>query len=119
MDPIAPRPITDQERTWLERGIETLPTGEYQGGGKWVAVDTNKIKPLDEPIDPTYWLQQLDGLTVVAQCLCGESNCHTVRFRRSGAGRLVALATSSTPDRRMLIVHIDEDSGELAELEII
>jgi hypothetical protein len=119
MDPIDPRPITDQEREWLKRGLETLPTGEYEGGGTWIDMETNEVKPLDEPIDPTFWLDQVDGLTVVGQCMCGESNCHTVRFRRAGAGSIVALATSATSDGRMLIIHIDDDSGELAELEII
>jgi hypothetical protein len=119
MDSIKPRPITEQERAWLMRGLESLPTGEYQGGGKWIEVETNQVKPLDEPVDPTLWLEQIDGLMVVGQCMCGESNCHTVRFRRAGEGRVVALATSSTADRRMLIIHIDDDSGELAELEII
>ncbi len=59
--------MTDQERAWLMRGLESLPTGEYQGGGKWVEVATNKVKPVDEPINSAFWLQQIDGLTVVGQ----------------------------------------------------
>ena len=112
------RALTKQERDWMVRGLETLRTGEYFGGGKWVELDTNKKKELDQPIDPGPYLHQIDELRVVDKCTCGEPKCHTVKFQNFEIGKSVAIVCSSTEDKRMLIIHINEETGRLAELEI-
>ena len=113
------RELTEQEKKWLIRGLETLKTGEYFGGGRWVDLDTNETKKLDEPVDAEFFLQQIDELQVVDKCLCGDATCHTVKFQNFKRGKSVAIVCSSTEDKRMLIIHINEDTGHLAELEII
>ncbi|QQS42118.1 MAG: hypothetical protein IPM63_04010 [Acidobacteriota bacterium] len=110
--------MTEQEREWLVLGLETLRTGEYFGGGNWVDLETNKAKELDQPLDPQPFLQQIDELRVVDKCPCGEARCHTVTFQNFEIGKSVAIVCSSTKDSRMLIIHINEDTGRLAELEI-
>ena len=113
------REVTKQERNWLIKGLSTLETGKYFGGGRWIDSETGKQKPLDEPIDPDYLLGQVDHLRVVSKCDCGEPDCHTVRFQNFESGKSVALVCDSTDDGRILIIHINEDSGLLAELEVI
>lgn len=113
------RSLTEQEKNWLIRGLETLKTGEYFGGGNWVDLETNKTKELDEPLDPEFFLAQIDELRVVGKCHCGDATCHTVEFQNFEIGKSVAIVCSSTEDRRMMIIHINEDTGPLAELEII
>jgi len=113
------RELTKQERDWLIIGLSSLKTGEYFGGGQWIDTETGKTKPLDEPIDPNYWLDQVDILRVVSKCNCGESNCHTVQFQNFEPKKSIALVCDSTDDGRMLIIHIHEDTGLIAELELI
>ena len=112
------RELTEQEKNWLIRGLETLKTGEYFGGGNWVDLDTNETKELDVPLDPEFFLAQIDELRVVDKCPCGDATCHTVKFQNFEIGKSEAIVCSSTEDKRMLIIHINEDTGKLAELEI-
>lgn len=113
------RKLIKQERDWLISGLNSLKTGEYFGGGRWIDTETGETKQLDEPIDPKYWLDKIDNLRVISKCNCGESNCHTVQFQNFEPKKVVALVCDSTDDGRMLIIHIHEDSGLIAELEII
>jgi hypothetical protein len=113
------RPITEQEREWLVQGLQSLATGEYSGGGNWIDCETGKVLPKDEPIDPKPYLDQLDALRVMAQCDCGDPNCHTVHFQGFSPGNSVALVEFHTEDDRMLIILVDRDTDKLAELEII
>jgi hypothetical protein len=113
------RPLTTQEKDWLIRGLHTLGTGEYFGGGNWIDLQTKEKLPLDEPVDPSFLLDQIDNLRVIGQCECGEANCHTVQFQHYQRGRSVAIVCYHTEDKRQLIIHINEDSGLLAELEVI
>ena len=114
------RDLTKQEKDWLIQGLQTLKTGEYFGGGNWIEMETGKIKPLDEPIDPQFFLNQIIWLRVVSKCDCGEPNCHTVRFQKEGYSKSrVAIVTTYIEDGRMLIIHIDEESGIIIELEVI
>ncbi len=113
------RKLSEQEKLWLICGLNTLKTGEYFGGGKWVDVATNETKELDEPIDAQFFLEQIDGLRVVRKCNCGDATCHTVMFQNFETGKSVAIVCGNTEDKRMLIIHINKDTGLLAELEII
>lgn len=113
------RELTKQEKNWLYQGLQTLRTGEYFGGGNWIEMETGKIKPLDEPIDPQFFLNQIIWLRVISKCDCGESNCHTVKFQNYNKRNTVALVTTYIEDGRMMIIHIDEESGLLVELEVI
>ncbi len=113
------RGITKQEKDWLLKGLGTLKSGKYFGSGRWIDTETGKTRPLDEPVDPAYWLNQIENLRVIDKCHCGESNCYTVKFRNFESGKSVALVCDSTDDGRMLIIHINEDNGLIAELEII
>jgi hypothetical protein len=113
------RPLTNQERNWLIRGLKTLETGEYFGGDNWIDTETNKRKSLDQPIDPLFHLQEVESLYVVGQCNCGERNCHTIQFQNYEKGKSAAIVCYHTEDKRMLIIHINESTGKLAELEII
>jgi len=113
------RSLTEQERAWLVQGLKTLASGEYFGGERWVDLASRKVKPLDDPIDPSYWLTQLDSLLVVGQCDCGERNCHTVQFEDFGTGPVIAMVSSGTDDDRMLNIFINEQTGRLVEMEII
>jgi hypothetical protein len=113
------RELTEQEKNWLIDGLKTLETGEYFGGGRWIDLDTNETKEHDEPIDAEFFIAQIDELRVVDKCTCGEANCHTVKFQNFEVGKSVAIVCSATEDKRMLIIHINEDTDKLAELEII
>ncbi len=113
------RPLTDQERAWLIRGLNSLATGEYADGGRWIEKKTGEVKPLDPPQDPSSWLDQVDSLRVIGQCNCGEPNCHTVQFQDFEGSQVVAIVTYHTEDGRLLNVLINERTGRIAELEII
>ena len=113
------RALTEQEKEWLLRGLKTLGTGEYFGGGNWIDTETNKRLPLDEPVDPQHLINQINNLRVIGECGCGEPNCHTVQFQNYERGKSAAIVCYHTEDKRMLIIHVNEDSGQLAELEII
>lgn len=113
------RPITEQEKNWLIRGLKTLETGEYFGGGNWIDTETNEKKPFDEPVSSNFLLNQIDNLRVIDKCDCGETNCHTIKFQHFESGKSVAVVCYHTEDERMLIIHINEDIKMLSELEII
>jgi hypothetical protein len=85
----------------------------------WIDTETGKTKLLEEPIDPKFWLEQIDHLRVVGKCRCGKSKCHTVQFQHFQKGKVEAIVSYYTDDRRMPNIHAHEDSGLLAELEII
>lgn len=89
------------------------------GGGHWVDVETNEIVPLDDVVDQRPYLGQIDSLQVVSQCKCGEPNCHTVQFQYFRPGKSAGLVCYHTEDKRQLIIHVDEDTNLLSELEII
>jgi hypothetical protein len=101
------RSLSEQERTWLGRGLAVLQTGKHRYGDSSRAVDTRR------------YADQIDGLRVVHQCECGEPTCHTVHFQHFRRGRSIALVDTTTEDGRMLIVLVDEDTDMLAELEVI
>ena len=113
------RPLSDQERQWLELVLGTLPKGEYFGGGQWINEKTSELKPLDEPKDASRWLAQIPSLRVSGRCECGDPNCKTIKFAREGRGPKVGIATVSDGEGHMLIALIDETTGELAELEVV
>ncbi|HEY0048829.1 MAG TPA: hypothetical protein VGB68_06075 [Pyrinomonadaceae bacterium] len=113
------RPLTEQEKEWMIRGLKTLETGEYFGGGNWIDTKANEIKPLDEPVNSEYFLNQIDNLRVVGKCNCGAPDCHTIQFQHFDKGKSASLVCYHTEDNRMLIILINEDTGKLAELEII
>jgi len=100
------RALTEQERNWLVRGLNALGTGEYFGGGRWIDTKTNKRKRLDDPVDPTSLLNEVDDLRVIDECDCGEPNCHTVKFQNFERGKSAAIVCYYTEDSRMLIVHV-------------
>lgn len=134
-----PRPITAQERAWLVRGLRILATGQYVGCHV-LNLTTRSYPPPGPPIDPRPYLDQLDRLRVVSRCRCGQNNCHKVGFEQSAkavtrAGRvrgedrrdatkqtksrgLAALVHYHTGDGRYLIITVDPDTKELAELVI-
>ena len=113
------RKLTEQEKKWLIRGLNSLKTGKYFGGGYWINVKTGKTLPLDEPIDPRPFFDQIDDLRAIYKCKCGDKNCHTVHFQHYRRGRSDAIITYYTKDGRMLIIFVDEETGKLSELEII
>ena len=113
------RELTIQEREWLIRGLSSLETGEYFGGNRWIDTKTGEIKAIDEPIDPKFWLDQIDNLRVVGKCGCGKPSCHTVQFQNFEKGKIETIVSYYTEDKRILNISIHEDSGLLAELEII
>jgi hypothetical protein len=113
------RELTSQERAWLRSGLASLATGEYFGGGSWINTETGAAKPLDEPVDPSYWLEQIDTLRVVGQCDCGEPNCHTVQFQDFETGSVRGLVSYHTEDGRILNILINERTGRIAEPEVI
>ncbi len=61
----------------------------------------------------------MPGLRVVRKCPCGDRFCHTVEFAREGSGDVSLLVDHYTEDRRLLLIFANEESGEIAELEII
>ena len=113
------RKLTEQEKKWLIRGLNTLKTGKYFGGGRWVDMKTGKTLPLDKPIDPRPFFNQIDDLRVVYKCKCGDKNCHTVHFQHYCRGKSVAIISYYTKDGRRLIIFVNEQTRKLSELEII
>lgn len=113
------RALTEQEKKWLLRGLNTLGTGEYFGGGNWIDTKTGERLALDEPVDPQHLISQIESLRVVGKCDCGELNCHTVQFQNHERGKSVAIVCYHTEDNRMLIIPLNANTGRLAELEII
>ncbi len=113
------RELTEQERGWLIRGLNSLETGEYFGGNRWVDTQTGEIKNIDEPIDPKFWLDQIDDLRVVGKCSCGKQSCHTVQFQNFEKGKVEAIVSYYTEDKRILNILIHEESGLIAELEVV
>lgn len=111
------RSLTPRERERLTRALNTLPTGTYFGGGRWVY--HGRTKPLDEPIDPAPYLGALDSLRIVSRCGCGEPFCHTVQFQRFRAGHTRVFIHIDTEADLDIITFVDEDSRELAEMEVI
>ena len=112
-----PRPITAQERKWLIRGLNALPTGEYVGCHS-INLATGSHPPPGPPINPQPYLDQLDKLVVVSKCNCGGKNCHTVTFRDVPKGKPRTLVMHNTDDGRWLIITVAKDTQELAGLEI-
>lgn len=113
-----PRPITTHERVWLIRGLNLLRTGEYVGCHA-VDLETGKPPTPGPPVDPQPYLDQLDQLTVIHQCACGQKNCHTVSFQQSQHGAVRPLVMHGTGDGRWLIICVNHTTKELAQLEII
>ena len=113
------REITQQEKDWLVSGLNTLETGEYNGGGNWVDLETNETLPLNEPIDSEFYFKQINDLRAKEKCPCGDKTCHTIKFQHFEMGKSVGLVTYHTDDKRMLIIHVHEDTNMIAELEII
>lgn len=111
--------LTQQEKDWLLRGLQTLETGQYFGGGNWIDTQTNERVRLAKPVDPAFLLSQIGDLQVVSQCDCGEANCHTVQFQHYQKGKSAAIVCYHTEDNRLLIIHLNRDRGLLAELEVI
>ena len=118
MTPLRPRKITAEEKAWLIRGLRSLKTGEYAGCHA-IDLGTGKNPPLGKPIDPRPFLDQLDSLIAVAECSCGQRNCHTVTFRQSTTAPRRTIVYSKTDDGRSLIIDKNSATGELAGLEII
>lgn len=106
------RKLTVQEKKWLIRGLNSLKTGEYFGGGRWVDMETGETLPPDEPIDPQPFLEQINNLRVIYKCKCGDKNCHTIHFQHFRKGKSVAIVNYYTEDDRMLIIFIDEESRQ-------
>lgn len=103
----------------MELVLSTLPTGRYAGGGYWVDCETNQLKPLDEPIDSSPYLAQLDSLRVVGRCGCGQIDCHTVYFEHFEPGTTVNLAILITRTGDLLTVGVDLATDRLTELEVL
>jgi hypothetical protein len=112
------RPLTDQERHGLIRGLETPRTGEYMGGGRWLDPVTGGIKDLDEPVDPGPLLEQVDGPRVVIECARGEPTRATISFQDLPPGRCATIIHFRTEDQLPLILDVDRDTGLLGSLEI-
>jgi hypothetical protein len=113
------RPLTAEERAWLIRGLQMLPTGHAFGGGLSTNYHTGEVLPLDPVVDPAPYLSQLDELRVREICDCGEPECHTVHFQHYVFRKSVPLVYSHTEDDRLLNIFVNKDTGLLAELEII
>ncbi len=63
-------------------------------------METNETLPLDESKDPSPYLKQIDMPRVMDLRGCGDHNCHTIRFERTGSGITPALVTYHTEDGR-------------------
>ena len=113
------RALTEQEKTWLLRGLNTLATGEYSGGGNWIDAKTNELLPLAPPVNPQPLIDQMAELQVIEQCNCGEPSCHTIRFQHFERRKSKKIVFYHTEDKRLLLIFVNRDSGLLAELEII
>jgi hypothetical protein len=98
--------------------LNTLRSGEYVGTCS-IDVDTGTTPPPGPPIDPQPYLDQLDNLVVVKRCKCGQKSCHTIDFRQSKKARHVGLVLTETDDGRLLIICVNKETGELADLEVI
>lgn len=113
-----PRPITDQERAWLARGLESLRA--TQDLDRFVIEPKTQRKLLPgESLDPQPYLRQLDQLRVIKKCNCGQKNCHTVTFEGYQRHHSHLLVHHKIDDGRRMMIMIHEDTHALVELEII
>lgn len=114
------RELSDQERVWLVSGIKSL-SEEYQAPPVHRHYISAGKSVLDKPelIDSKPLLEQIDGLRVVSKCGCGESSCHTVQFQHVQQGTLETIVNHYTDDGRMLNIDINEETGLIAQLEVI
>jgi hypothetical protein len=113
------RPLIPQERKWLIEALSTMERGEHFGGGVLVEQKTGAVKPRDRAVDPSFFLNQVDSLLVTSKCECGDPNCLTVYFQHYRGFHTGVVAFHQSGDGHTIIVHTDDGTGEINELEVI
>ena len=90
-----PRPLTAQERAWLDAAIASVPS------------------PRRERL-------AVQAATVRVHWLCGCGQCHTMDLIDADDSRapVVCVATVPAGDGREVFLHVDADD-RLAELEVV
>jgi hypothetical protein len=95
-----PRPLTEQEKTWLIKGLQD----EFKD---------------DPSFNIDFYMKQLDGLKVYYKCDCGDPNCYTIGFIPPSEKHLdYCFVDQATDDGRSLLIHETEDR-RISMLEII
>ncbi|GEM_PF-1552553 len=113
------RKLNEEERKLLVLGLKTLETGEYFGGGNWIDLKTGLLKKKDNPINPGYFLKQVNGLRVVKE---DNHNCgkdHTLYFQNYKEGKNVGIINYSLKNKGNIIIFVNEDTGKLSMMEIV
>ena len=122
------RKLTAYEKKWLIFGLNTLQKGEYAGGGHWIDVKTGKLKKKDEPIDPKFFLDQVDSLRVINTYKNKSSQLkdkHIIDFEfdKSKGGSNVNIVNYSIEYKpklwRNLLIFINDKTGQLTSMEIV
>lgn len=118
------RKLTSEEKKWLSIGLNTLKSGEYRGGGHWINIKTSKIKEKDNPIDPGFFLKQIDNLKVIATKKSKDFKL-IINFAvdKSQAGNNNCLVNYSIEYRpklwRNLLIFVEDKAGQLTSMEIV
>jgi hypothetical protein len=125
---MAKRKLTSNERKWIILGLKTLKKGEYSGGGHWIDLKTRKIKDKDKPIDPKFFLDQVDNLRVISMCKCKScraNNKYIIDFNydKSKGGSKIGIVNYSIEYKpklwRNLIIFVNDKTGQLTSMEIV
>ncbi len=97
----------------------TMERGEHFGGGVLTEEKTGQVKPRDKAVNPSFFLDQVDSLIVTDMCRCGQADCHTVYFQHYRGEPTGAIAFHFADDGHTVIVHVDDKTGKIGELEVI
>ncbi len=97
------RPLTSEEKAWVERALREEP--DLQGQ------------------DITKFLSQIDSLRVNEACDCGDPQCRSVRFQHYRPGFSYGLADAimnkGTAQEFLVMLFADHETGLLTEIEVI
>jgi hypothetical protein len=112
------RELTENEISWLKRGLKTLATGEYDANGR-IQLRSGHVIGTALSRNPSFYLAQLKGLRVVEESIIEEEGVHWLRFQHCGNGTSDCMVTYHTEDGRYLLIMVDRRSLMISELEIV
>lgn len=112
-----PRELTQQEKSWLARGLNSLASGTYDPASRFETAD-GRILGLLPSRNPSFYLSQISGLRVVDEYQSESDGIYWVKFQHCPQEGSVGLVTYFTEEGRFLLIMVDEKTRFISELEI-